>query len=211
MNRQRRRMVRRHLAGRGVDDRRVLAAMAAVPRETFVLPALQTCAYADRPLPIGNGQSISQPYIVALMTMSCGMTRHSRVLEIGTGSGYQTAVLSKIARHVWSVERVPDLSAGAAARLESLGISNVSCLEGDGAMGYPGAAPFDAILVTAAAPSVPPTLLDQLAPGGRLVIPVGERELQDLVIVQRSDHGLETRSVGACRFVPLVSPHAFHS
>jgi protein-L-isoaspartate(D-aspartate) O-methyltransferase len=210
MDRQRRRMIRRHLAARGVDDRRVLAAMAAVPRETFVLPALQTCAYADRPLPIGNGQTISQPYIVALMTMACGMTRHSRVLEIGTGSGYQTAVLSKIARHVWSVERVPDLSAAAVARLAQLGIRNVSCIQGDGAVGYPGAAPFDAILVTAASPAVLPALQDQLAPGGRLVIPVGERALQDLVVVQRADHGLERRSIGACRFVPLVSPHAFH-
>jgi protein-L-isoaspartate(D-aspartate) O-methyltransferase len=203
-------MVHRHLAGRGVDDRRVLAAMAAVPRERFVLPALQTCAYADRPLPIGEGQTISQPYMVGLMTMSCGIHRRSRVLEIGTGSGYQTAVLSKIARHVWSVERVPGLSTDAADRLERLGIGNVSCIQGDGAMGYPGAAPFDAILVTAASPSVLPTLLEQLAPGGRLVMPVGKRALQDLVIVQRGEDGLETRSVGACRFVPLVSPHAFH-
>ncbi len=203
-------MIRRQLARRGVADRRVLAAMDAVPREAFVPPALEACAYADRPLPIGNGQTISQPYIVALMTQSCGMTRRSRVLEIGTGSGYQTAVLSKIARHVWSVERVPELSASATARLERLGIDNVSCLEGDGALGHPGAAPFDVILVTAAAPSVPPSLLDQLGPGGRLVIPVGERDLQDLIIVQRADHGLERRSIGRCRFVPLLSPHAFH-
>lgn len=202
-------MIYRHLANRGVDDRRVLAAMDTVPREAFVPPALQSYAYADRPLPIGNGQTISQPYMVALMTATCGMTRHSRVLEIGTGSGYQTAVLSKIARHVWSIERVPQLSSSAAARLEQLGIHNVSCIQGDGATGHPGAAPFDAIVVTAAAPAVPPSLLDQLALGGRLVIPVGPRDLQDLLMVRRAHHGLERRSIGACRFVPLVSPHAF--
>ncbi len=205
----RRRMVRRDIANRGVDNRRVLAAMASVPREKFVPDSLQARAYADVPLPIGEGQTISQPYIVALMTHATKVTRRSRVLEIGTGSGYQTAILAKLALHVWSVERLNQLSEAAAVRLKDLGITNVSLIRGDGTFGYPAAAPYDAILVTAAAPSVPPPLFDQLAVGGNLVIPVGDREVQQLSIYRRTEDGIERHQAASCRFVPLVSPQAF--
>ena len=153
---QRRRMVRQHLRRRGVTNRRILAAMGSIPREAFVPTAVRRRAYADGPLPIGNGQTISQPYMVALMTEETGITRKSRVLEIGTGSGYQTAVLARIAWHVWTKERVSQLLAEAADRLRKLGITNVSFMHGDGALGHPSCAPFDAIVVTAAAPFPPP-------------------------------------------------------
>jgi protein-L-isoaspartate(D-aspartate) O-methyltransferase len=208
---RRRKMVRQQLKHRGVTNRRVLAAMAAVPREAFVPPPLRHRAYADGPLPIGRGQTISQPYMVALMTHESGVTRRSRVLEIGTGSGYQTAVLAKIARHVWTVERLATLLSAAANRLSELGISNVSFVHGDGALGHAPGAPFDAIVVTAAAPAPPPCLLDQLADGGRLVIPIGDLAGQRLFIYQRGTDGYEQRTTTACRFVPLVSPEAFDS
>lgn len=149
-------MVRQHLQRRGVTNRRILAAMGSVPREAFVPTAVRRRAYADGPLPIGNGQTISQPYMVALMTGETGITRKSRVLEIGTGSGYQTAVLARIALHVWTMERVSQLLAEAKDRLRKLGITNVSFMHGDGALGHPSCAPFDAIVVTAAAPFPPP-------------------------------------------------------
>lgn len=206
---QRRRMVRRDIANRGVDNRRILAAMASVPREKFVPESLQARAYADVPLPIGEGQTISQPYMVALMTQATNVTRTSRVLEIGTGSGYQTAIIAKLALHVWSVERLNQLFEAAAARLKDLGITNVSLIHGDGTFGYPEAAPYNAILVTAAAPSVPPPLFDQLAVGGTLVIPVGDRETQRLSIYRRTEDGIERHQAASCRFVPLVSPQAF--
>lgn len=202
-------MVRRHLAARGISDRRVLAAMVAVPRERFVPPHLTEQAYDDAPLPIGHDQTISQPYIVALMTQAARLTRRSAVLEIGTGSGYHTAVLAHIARHVWSVERVAALSRDAERRLATLGIRNVTLLVGDGGLGYPAAAPYDAIVVAAAAPRPPQPLTDQLALGGRLVIPIGDRALQELVVVQRTADGLRTQHAGPCRFVPLVSSEGF--
>jgi protein-L-isoaspartate(D-aspartate) O-methyltransferase len=206
---ERRRMVRRQLADRGITDRRVLAAMRAVPREAFVPPDLIHEAYGDYPLRIGAGQTISQPYIVALMTEAARLERRSRVLEIGTGSGYHAAVLARLAAAVWTVERLPDLARGARSRLAALGVANVTVLIGDGALGYPPAAPYDAILVAAAAPAPPPALLRQLAPGGRLVIPVGGRDVQQLMVYERTPGGTATRDLCACCFVPLVSREAF--
>lgn len=202
-------MVRHQIHRRGVTDRRVLAAMGSVPREAFVPATLRRRAYADAPLPIGNGQTISQPFMVAVMTEAMGMNRRSRVLEIGTGSGYQTAVLAKIAEYVWTIERFDDLLGRAKRRLAQLGVSNVTLIHGDGAAGHSSAAPFDAILVTAAAPTPPPQLLDQLSPRGRLVIPVGDLALQQLMIYERNPTGFSKHAVTPCRFVPLVSPHAF--
>lgn len=202
-------MVREQLAARGITDIRVLAAMAAVPRELFVAPHLQNRAYEDQPLPAGSGQTISQPFMVALMTQEACLTRRTRVLEVGTGTGYHTAVLAKIAAHVWSLERLPELSRAAQARLEQLGVRNATLLIGDGAAGYPEQAPYGAIVVAAAAPAPPPRLLNQLDLGGRLVIPIGDRALQDLLVYERTPTGFRERNAGPCRFVPLVSPAAF--
>ncbi len=202
-------MVRQDLVGRGVSDARVLAAMASVPREHFVPQDLRHLAYADQPLPIGCEQTISQPYIVALMTEEAHLTRHSNVLEVGTGTGYHTAVIATLARHVWSVERIATLSHDANIRLEEIGVENVTLLIGDGAQGHLAAAPFDAIIVAAAAPNSPDPLLDQLAIGGRLVIPVGDRAIQTLYSVERTADGFVNHTAGSCRFVPLVSPQAF--
>jgi protein-L-isoaspartate(D-aspartate) O-methyltransferase len=206
---ERRHMVRRQLADRGITDRRVLAAMRAVPREDFVPPDLIHDAYGDHPLRIGAGQTISQPYIVALMTEAACLTRHSRVLEIGTGSGYHAAVLARLAGAVWTIDRLPDLALQARQRLAALGVANVAVLIGDGALGYPPVAPYDAILVAAAAPGPPAALLRQLALGGRLVIPVGGRDVQELRVYQRTAQGMVTRDLCTCCFVPLVSREAF--
>jgi protein-L-isoaspartate(D-aspartate) O-methyltransferase len=202
-------MIRRHLWARGIRDARVLAAMAWVPRECFVSPGQARRAYEDAPLPITHGQTISQPYMVALMTAEAGLTRHSRVLEIGTGTGYHTAVLAKLARSVWTVERVPELSQHATRHLGLLGFSNIVFLVGDGAQGYAPAAPYHAIVVSAAAPAAPPRLLNQLDLGGRLVIPVGDIGLQELMVYRRTPAGFDAHSAGPCRFVPLLSPAAF--
>ncbi|HEY6807928.1 MAG TPA: protein-L-isoaspartate(D-aspartate) O-methyltransferase [Gemmatimonadales bacterium] len=202
-------MVRHHIAARGIRDRRLLAALAATPREWFLPQALAPAAYADAALPIGDGQSISQPFIVALMTAQLRLTRHARVLEIGTGTGYQTAILARLAGRVHTIERLPHLLADALARLARLGLANVAARAGDGALGWDAAESFDAILVTAAAPRVPEPLLAQLAHGGRLVIPVGDRWSQRLVVLERTVRGVETRDGGPVRFVPLVSPLAF--
>ena len=204
------RMVRRHLASRDVTDSRVLATMARTPRERFVPAHLVGRAYEDGPLAIGFGQTISQPYIVGLMTQMAQITRHARVLEIGTGSGYHTAILATMAAHVWTVERIPELATGARDTLAELGIVNVTYLAGDGAEGFAEAGPYDAIVVAAAAPGPPAPLAEQLAPGGRLVIPVGDRDLQILSVFLKHQTGLTTEhTAGSCRFVPLVSPHAF--
>jgi protein-L-isoaspartate(D-aspartate) O-methyltransferase len=202
-------MIQRQIWSRGVRDRRVLAAMAWVPRELFVAPALAVNAYDDIPLPTTHGQTISQPYIVALMTAEASLHRHSQVLEIGTGTGYHAAVLARLARAVWTVERVPEMVKEAADRLACLGLTNVTCLAGDGAQGHAPAAPYQAIVVAAAVPAPPPRLLNQLDLWGHLVIPVGDRSLQDLMVYRRTPHGFDARSAGACRFVPLVSPAAF--
>lgn len=202
-------MVARQIAARGVCDRRVLAAMAWVPREWFVPPHLSVDAYEDTPLPIGNGQTISQPYIVALMTERLAVRRRDRVLEIGTGSGYQTAVLARLAGDVYTIERLPDLLVEAEARFRRLGLDRIHTRLGDGAAGWPEAAPFHGIVVTAAAPAVPPPLAEQLAVGGRLVIPLGDLASQELVVVRRTAAGFEERTAGGVRFVPLVSRHGF--
>lgn len=202
-------MVRRQLRSRGIRDPRVLAAMAWVPRERFVAPELAEQAYEDMPLRTSRGQTISQPYIVALMTAEAHLTRRSRVLEIGTGTGYHAAVLGHLARAVWTVERFAEMSQEAGARLRELGLANVTLVVGDGAQGYAPEAPYQAIVVTAAAPAPPARLLNQLDLGGRLVIPVGDLVTQDLMIYERTPAGFETRSAGPCRFVPLVSPAAF--
>lgn len=205
----RRRMVESQLARRGIRDRRVLAAMARVPREWFLPPPVEHEAYEDAPLPIGSGQTISQPYVVALMTSAIAPRRHDRVLEIGTGSGYQAAILAHLAGRVYTIERLPDLLVEAEERLRRLGVTNVATRLGDGAKGWVEAAPFQGIVVTAAAPRVPAPLLEQLAPGGRLAIPVGDREMQELVIYERTRHGIEQRRAGGVRFVPLISRLAF--
>ena len=193
-------------SGRPRFAKAVMAAMEKVPRHRFV-PALETAfAYSDRPLPIGHGQTISQPFIVALMTDLLDLKPNYRVLEIGTGCGYQAAVLAEIAREVYTIEIVEPLAQEAAARLAALGYRNVSARAGDGYRGWPEHAPFDAIVVTAAAPSVPPALVDQLKPGGRLVIPVGAQwEPQQLLIIDKDAMGAtSTRRILGVRFVPLV-------
>jgi protein-L-isoaspartate(D-aspartate) O-methyltransferase len=206
---ERLRMIERQIRNRGVRDRRVLAALARMPRELFVAPALAAQAYDDVPLPATHGQTISQPYMVALMTAEARLGRRSQVLEIGTGTGYHAAVMAILAHAVWTVERVPEMVKDAANRLSRLGITNVTCLVGDGALGHAPAAPYHAIIVAAAVPAPPPRLLNQLDLWGRLVIPVGDRSLQDLMVYQRTPSGFDARSAGACRFVPLVSPAAF--
>jgi protein-L-isoaspartate(D-aspartate) O-methyltransferase len=202
-------MVRRQLLDRGIRDRRVLAAMATIPRECFVPDSLRSAAYDDAPLPVGERQTISQPYIVALMTAALAPRRHHRVLEIGTGSGYQAAILAHIVRQVFTIERLPLMAAAAMARLHSLGITNVDWHIGDGTQGWPEQAPFDAVIVTAATPALPPRLLEQLAPGGRIVAPVGDLTVQELVVGTMTPEGLKTTSAGACRFVPLIGRDAF--
>jgi protein-L-isoaspartate(D-aspartate) O-methyltransferase len=203
------RMVRHQLAARDITDRRVLAAMASVPRDAFVPEHLRQHAFDDGPLPIGHGQTISQPYIVALMTQAAQIDRRSRVLDVGTGSGYQTAVLAKLASHVWSIERLEPLAREAQHRLASIGFTNITYVVGDGALGHEKEQPYDAIIVAAAAPKPPRPLCDQLALGGRLVVPIGDRALQDLTIIERTTDGYRTTSAGPCRFVPLVSEEAF--
>jgi protein-L-isoaspartate(D-aspartate) O-methyltransferase len=205
----RKRMVRQQLGRRGITDTRVLAAMAWAPREWFLPPDLARQAYRDGPLPIGSGQTISQPYIVALMTVALAPQRTQRVLEIGTGSGYQTAVLAHLVARVFTIERLPDLLVEAEERFRRLGIQNVETRLGDGAAGWPEAAPFDGVLVTAATPRVPAPLLEQVAPGGRLVAPIGDHDEQELVILERRATGWHERRAGGVRFVPLVSRLAF--
>lgn len=202
-------MVRSQIVRRGITSRRVLAAMAWAPREWFLSRDLESDAYRDGPLPIGNGQTISQPFIVALMTDALAPSRRHRVLEIGTGSGYQTAVLAHLARHVYTIERLPDLLVEAEVRFERLGLRHITTKLGDGAAGWPAEAPFDGIVVTAAAPRVPEPLLAQVAVGGRIVVPIGDQVEQELVILERRVAGWHERSEGGVRFVPLVSRLAF--
>jgi protein-L-isoaspartate(D-aspartate) O-methyltransferase len=197
-------MVREQIESRGVTDARVLAAMRAVPRHEFVPTAAQQLAYLDRPLPIGHDQTISQPYIVALMTELAHIGPESTVLEVGTGSGYQAAVLAEIADRVYSIEIVGPLATAATRLLDRLGYENVEIRHGDGYAGWPEHAPFDAIVVTAAPPEVPAALRQQLAVGGRLVIPVGKRA-QELLVIERSADGFTERSVLPVRFVPMTN------
>ncbi len=196
-------MIRNQIEARGVRDSRVLEAVRKVPRHLFVLPEYLSLAYADEPLPIGHGQTISQPYVVAFMTEALEVKPHDKVLEIGTGSGYQAAVLAQVAREVYSIEIIEALGKEAAERLERLGYSNVRVRVADGYRGWPEAAPFDAIVVTAAPDHVPPALVEQLREGGRLVLPLGRYE-QDLVRIRRTPHGVEKETLLAVRFVPMV-------
>jgi protein-L-isoaspartate(D-aspartate) O-methyltransferase len=203
-------MVEYQLRGRGVLDESVLTAMAEVPREAFLTPELEGSAYADAALPIDAGQSISQPYIVALMTALLEPHPGMRVLEIGTGSGYQAAVLARLGCDVISIERHPELAASARARLASLGLAGSVRVEvSDGSVGWRPLAPFEGIIVTAAAPRVPEPLRRQLADDGRLVIPIGPLSGQDLLQVRRHGQGFEERAFGRCVFVPLVGAGAY--
>ena len=197
------------LVARQVRDRRVLAAMRAVPREAFVPPRLRRRAFADGALPIGWGQTISQPLIVAAAAEAAALRGGERALEVGAGSGYQAAVLARLAREVVAVERIEALRRRAAATLARLGVRNVRCLPAGPDSGAPDEAPFDAIVVSAAAPAVPPSLAAQLADGGRLVIPVGTRAEQELLVLTRRGGELRRRSLGRCRFVPLIGKDAF--
>jgi protein-L-isoaspartate(D-aspartate) O-methyltransferase len=197
-------MVEEQIAARGVHDPRVLAALRSVPRHRFVPASEQREAYADWPLPIGHGQTISQPYIVGYMSDLIDLDSDERVLEIGTGCGYQAAVLGKLAKEVYTIEIVPELAASAEARLRELGYANVHVRAGDGYRGWPEAAPFDAILVTAAPDHVPQPLVDQLAVGGKLVIPVGGDWGQEIAILTRTPDGIRESRTLPVRFVPMT-------
>jgi protein-L-isoaspartate(D-aspartate) O-methyltransferase len=193
------------LVARGITDARVLDAMRRVPRDAFVPPESHPAAYADRALPIGSGQTISQPYMVAVMTEALRLTGGERVLDVGTGSGYQSAVLSRLARDVITIERRPELAESARATLATLGYTNVTVIAGDGTLGSPEHAPFDAIVVGAGAPSVPAALKAQLSPsGGRLVIPVGTPEHQTLHVITRDGNAFSDTLGLSCVFVPLI-------
>jgi protein-L-isoaspartate(D-aspartate) O-methyltransferase len=206
---QRNAMVQEQIADRGVEDLEVLKAMRTVPRHLFVPEGLRSRAYDDGPLPIGHGQTISQPYIVAYMTEVLKIGKGDTVLEIGTGSGYQAAVLSPIVKRVYTMEIIPELAASSKERLKKLGYSNVEVKEGDGYHGWPEKAPFDAIIVTAAAGHIPPPLVKQLKNGGRMVIPVGGFFMvQNLVLVSKDKKGeITTRNLLPVRFVPLTGGH----
>ncbi len=196
-------MVRDQLEARGVRDARVLDVMRALPRQLFVPESQRRFAYVDHPLPIGRGQTISQPYIVAVMTELLALQPDDRVLEVGSGSGYQAAVLAKLVRHVYSIEILPEIAELARTHLAAAGVENVTVLTGDGYAGLPERAPFQGIIVTAAPPRVPQPLVDQLALGGRMVIPVGEVE-QELLVLRRTPQGVTTESVFPVRFVPMT-------
>jgi protein-L-isoaspartate(D-aspartate) O-methyltransferase len=208
-DRERQRMVDEQLVGRGIGDARVLAAMRKVPRHLFVEEALRDRAYGDHPLPIGEQQTISQPYIVALMTSLLELRGDEKVLEVGTGSGYQAAILAELARRVCSIERLPALATRARALLERLGYTNVWVRVGDGALGWIDEAPFDRILVAAASPQVPPPLFEQLGERGRLIIPIGPSAAQTLTLIEKIDGQQRVRACGDCAFVKLVGKYGF--
>ena len=204
-------MLEKQLRRRGITDEKVLSAMDAVPRHKFVAEELRERAYEDAPLPIGDGQTISQPYIVAAMTAALRIKSSDRILEIGTGCGYQAAILSRLGKEVFSVERRPKLAAEASKRLTELGYANVHVHCGDGTLGLPEFAPFDTILVAAAAPAVPKPLLAQLAEGGRMILPVGDEENQLLQLVEKLGNTVLTNTLEGCRFVPLVGYHGWQN
>lgn len=198
------RMVEEQLLARGIRDRRVLETMRRVPRHLFVPGNYRALAYIDRPLPLGFGQTISQPYIVALMTEALGLTGEEKVLEIGTGSGYQAAILSRLARRVYTIELIQELARGAGETLTRIGCLNATVIHADGTLGLAKEAPFDAIIVTAAASEVPKPLIDQLAEDGRLVAPIGERYVQNLLRIIKKEGRLHQEDLGSCAFVPLI-------
>ncbi len=206
---ERARMTEEQLLGRGIQDPRVLAAMASVPRHLFVDETLQDKAYGDFPLSIGAGQTISQPYMVARMTEALELHGHERVLEVGTGSGYQTAILAELAGQVYSIERFPELSSRAHTILTFLGYTNISVRVGDGTLGWKEEAPFDAILVTAASPTIPPPLMAQLADKGRLIIPLGRFFSQTLTRVVKEGESLSRTALTECLFVKLVGEYGW--
>jgi protein-L-isoaspartate(D-aspartate) O-methyltransferase len=202
---ERQHMVETQLRARGIRDERLLGAMARVPRHEFVDPRYRDQAYEDHPLPIGAGQTVSQPYIVALMVERLSLQPSSIVMEIGTGSGYLTALLGELAQHVYSIERHAQLARQAEAILAGLGVTNVTVLVGDGSKGLPEHAPYDAIIVSAAASQVPPALFEQLREGGRMIIPVGLPEAQELQLVRKREGKPLITVLEGCRFVPLIS------
>ena len=200
----RRRMVARHLRARDIRDERVLAAFGDVPRERFVPPQRLADAYADEPLPIGRGQTISQPYVVALMVQELACRPEHRVLDVGAGSGYQTAILARLVARVYGVERIEALADRARGVLDELGADNATIVTGDGSLGLPAEAPFDGIICGAASPDVPPSWVDQLADGGRIVVPVGGAHVQTLVIVEKLAGRARRRELCGVRFVKLI-------
>ena len=204
-------MVEEQLISRGVKDPRVIAAMQKIPRHLFVEEALQNQAYTDHPLPIGEKQTISQPYIVALMTEALELKGTEKVLEIGAGSGYQTAVLAELAQKVFSIERIRSLAIKARKLLFELGYFNVEIKIFDGTYGWVEEGPFDAIIVTAGGPEIPKPLLDQLAVGGRLVIPVGDAYVQDLIRLRKKEDGIHKEDLGGCRFVKLIGKYGWEN
>ena len=206
---QRARMVATQLKARGLADERLLAAFGKVPRHLFVPEEFRDEAYADHPLPIGAGQTISQPYIVALMVDCLGLRGHERVLEIGSGSGYQTAILAELALEVFSIERMPELLQAVQVRLSTLGYLNVHLAAGNGSLGWPEHAPFDAIIVSAAAPRMPLPLVAQLAEGGRMAIPIGILQSQMLVQAEKRRGALHQKEIASCVFVPLIGEHGW--
>ena len=206
---QRRKMVEKQILGRGIKDLSVMEVLSRVPRHLFVNSSLQHRAYGDCPLPIGENQTISQPYIVALMTQVLDLKGGERVLEIGTGSGYQTAILAELASHVFTIERVKPLVKKTKELLEGLKYKNIVFKTFDGTYGWRDQSPFDAILISAATPSIPKSLIEQLADKGRLVAPVGERESQDLIVLNKNGNKVMERKIGSCKFVPLIGKFAW--
>lgn len=206
---QRERMVEEQLKARGLTDERLLAAFRKVPRHSFVPEECQPQAYTDHPLPIGAGQTISQPYMVALMTSRLQLQGHERVLELGSGSGYQTAILAELALEVFSVERLPELLQAASERLSDLGYLNVHLTTGNGSLGWPEHAPYEAIVVTAAAPDIPAPLLAQLTDPGRMVLPIGPQDAQMLTEVESRRGTVSQREIASCVFVPLFGRYGW--
>jgi protein-L-isoaspartate(D-aspartate) O-methyltransferase len=209
LTQQRAEMVDAQLRRRGIHDERVLHAMEMVPRHEFVPWQLQREAYHDSPVPIGEGQTISQPYIVAHMLEALRLSPEDRVLEVGTGTGYEAAVMSRIVQEVYTIERFASLAESAKKIFDRLGYTNIHVVIGDGSRGYADAAPYDAIIVAAAAPRVPNALVEQLKNGGRAIVPVGEADLQQLSLVSKNDGAIQRKTLDACRFVPLVGEEGY--
>lgn len=207
--RQREEMLKRQIVARGITDEKVISAMRNVPRHLFVSEALSDQAYGDFPLPIGEQQTISQPYIVAEMTQALELSKDDRVLEIGTGSGYQAAIIAQIAYRVYTIERIHSLLLKARSLFDGLLYHNIITRYSDGTTGWADESPFDAIIITAGAPKIPETLVNQLAMGGRMAIPVGDQYSQELIKLHRDKNGIQQTSLGGCRFVKLVGEHGW--
>ena len=201
---ERQRMVEQQLRSRGIDDERVLDAFLKISRELFIPEEYRSQAYLDHPIPIGWDQTISQPFIVGLMVSALHLKGDECILEIGTGSGYQTALLSLLVSEVFSIERIAELSASAGSRLKALKVANVTLKVGDGTLGYPAQVPYDSIIVSAASPELPQPLIDQLKSPGRMVLPVGSAQMQTLVVLEKTKEGIKQRALGECVFVPLI-------